>query len=165
MRTYIKRASTPRCILVSNHLEIRFLNKADPRGKLGAPTWYILGMDVSHVVTCYLQDLQSWQRAVPFGLKQKVHINCLRSATLSYPRQHIAMRLSRISTVVQLMVAAAAAPLDSIPSIGIDPAVDPLEALAQLQQHAYNTLEQADGVLKRGPNGCSLANTAVRRDW
>lgn len=79
------------------------------------------------------------------------------------------MHLSRVVTAVQLLAVrlVAAVPLNSsaTPAIDIDPAVDPLEALAQLQQHAYNTLEQNDGISKRAPKGCSLATTTIRRDW
>jgi tyrosinase len=77
------------------------------------------------------------------------------------------MRLFQAIAIVQLLAGhlVAAVPLDSTPVIDIDPAVDPLEALAQLQQHTYETLEQSDAVSKRAPKGCSLANTAIRRDW
>lgn len=77
------------------------------------------------------------------------------------------MRLFQAIAIVQLLAGhlVAAIPLDSTPVIDIDPAVDPLEALAQLQQHTYETLEQGDTVSKRAPKGCSLANTAIRRDW
>jgi tyrosinase len=79
------------------------------------------------------------------------------------------MRLFQLVTAVQLLAAplVAAIPLDSSSTlpIDIDPAVDPLEALAQLQQHAYDTLEQSDAVSKRAPKGCSLATTTIRRDW
>jgi tyrosinase len=61
----------------------------------------------------------------------------------------------------------AAVPLDSpsTPVIDIDPAVDPLEALAQLQQSAYDALEKNESVSRRAPKGCSLATTTIRRDW
>jgi tyrosinase len=79
------------------------------------------------------------------------------------------MRLFHAITAVQLLAArlVAAVPLDSTstPTIDIDPSIDPLDALAQLQQHAYDTLEQNEVVSKRAPNGCSLANTSIRRDW
>ena len=51
------------------------------------------------------------------------------------------------------------------PFMSIDSAADPLNALAQLQQHAYDTIEQNEKIAKRAPKGCSLANTSVRRDW
>jgi tyrosinase len=79
------------------------------------------------------------------------------------------MRLFHAVSAVQLLAAGfvAAAPLDSAstPVIDIDPTVDPLEALAQLQQHAYDTLEQSDTVSKRAPKGCSLATATTRKDW
>lgn len=79
------------------------------------------------------------------------------------------MRLFHAVSAVQLLAAGlvAAAPLDSTsaPVIDIDPTVDPLEALAQLQQHAYDTLERSDAVSKRAPRGCSLATTTIRKDW
>jgi tyrosinase len=79
------------------------------------------------------------------------------------------MRLFHAVTAVQLLAArlVAAVPLDSpsTPVIDIDPAIDPLQALAQLQQHTHDALEQGESVLKRAPKGCSLATTAVRRDW
>jgi tyrosinase len=80
------------------------------------------------------------------------------------------MRLFRAVTAVQLLAArlVAAVPLDppSTLAIDIDPTVSPLEALVQLQQHAYNTLEQRDTTSsKRAPKGCSLATTTIRRDW
>jgi tyrosinase len=79
------------------------------------------------------------------------------------------MRLFHAVTAVQLLAArlVAAVPLDSpsTPVIDIDPAVDPLQALAQLQQHTHDALEQSESVLKRAPKGCSLATTTMRRDW
>ncbi len=79
------------------------------------------------------------------------------------------MRLFHALTVLQLLSVrlVAAVPLDSssTPVIDIDPAVDPLEALAQLQQSAYDALEQNESVSKRAPKGCSLATTTIRRDW
>ncbi|KAI4616681.1 hypothetical protein J4E80_005956 [Alternaria sp. BMP 0032] len=79
------------------------------------------------------------------------------------------MRLLQAVTAVQLLAVSlvAAVPFDSpsTPVIDIDPAVDPLEALAQLQQSAYETLEQNESVSKRTPKGCSLAKTTIRRDW
>lgn len=79
------------------------------------------------------------------------------------------MRLFHAVSSVQLLAVhlVAAVPLKSLstPAIDIDPTVDPLEALAQLQQHAYDTLEQSDGVSKRAPKGCSLATKTIRRDW
>jgi hypothetical protein len=84
-------------------------------------------------------------------------------------RLHVAMRLFHAITAVQLLAArlVVAVPLDSpsTPAIDIDPSIDPLDALAQLQQHAYDTLEQDEVVSKRAPKGCSLANTSIRRDW
>lgn len=79
------------------------------------------------------------------------------------------MILFRAVTVVQLLAShlVAAVPLESpaTPAINIDPAVSPLEALAQLQQYAYKTLEQRDDVSKRAPEGCSLATATIRKDW
>ena len=79
------------------------------------------------------------------------------------------MRLFHAVTAVQVLAArlVVATPLDSpsTPVIDIDPAVDPLEALAQLQQHAYETLEQTESLQRRAPKGCSLAKTTIRRDW
>ena len=79
------------------------------------------------------------------------------------------MRLFHAVTAVQVLAASVvvAAPFDSpsTPVIDIDPAVDPLEALAHLQQHTYDTLEQGESLLKRAPKGCSLAKTTIRRDW
>jgi tyrosinase len=79
------------------------------------------------------------------------------------------MRIFHAVAAVQLLAArlVAAAPLDSTSflDINIDPAAEPLEALAQLQQHAYNTLEQRDRASKRDSNGCSLATAAERKDW
>jgi tyrosinase len=79
------------------------------------------------------------------------------------------MRLFQVITVVQILATGlvTAVPVDSpsTPAIDIDPTVDPLEALAQLQQYAYETLEQSDVVSKRAPQGCSLATATIRRDW
>jgi tyrosinase len=79
------------------------------------------------------------------------------------------MRLFHAVSAVQLLAAGfvATAPLDSASTlvIDIDPTVDPLEALAQLQQHAYDTLEQSDTVSKRAAKGCSLATATIRKDW
>lgn len=50
-------------------------------------------------------------------------------------------------------------------TINIDPETDPLDALTQLQQHAYEALQRSEGVTKRESNRCSLSNTSVRRDW
>jgi tyrosinase len=79
------------------------------------------------------------------------------------------MRLFHAVTAVQLLAArlVAAVPVDSAdtPAVEIDPTAAPLDALAQLQQYAVETLEQSDSVAKRAPQGCSLRNTAVRRDW
>jgi tyrosinase len=79
------------------------------------------------------------------------------------------MRLFHALTVLQLLSVrlVAAVPLDSpsTPVIDVDPTVDPLEALAQLQQSAYETLKQNEAISKRAPKGCSLATTTVRRDW
>jgi tyrosinase len=81
----------------------------------------------------------------------------------------VEMRLFHAITAVQLLGTrlVAAIPVDSpsTPVIDIDPAVDPLEALAQLQQYAYDKLEQSDDVSKRAPQGCSLATATIRRDW
>jgi hypothetical protein len=82
---------------------------------------------------------------------------------------YVAMRLFHAATAAQLMAARLvnAITLNSpfIPTIDIDSMVEPLEALAQLQQHTYNTLEQNDGAPKRASIGCSLATATVRRDW
>lgn len=81
------------------------------------------------------------------------------------------MRLFHAAAAVQLLAVrlVASVPLDSFepeaPTISIDPAADPLDALTQLQQHAYDTLKQNDEIARRAPNGCSLANTSVRKDW
>ena len=77
------------------------------------------------------------------------------------------MRLSHAVAVVQLLALrlVAAVPFDSTTVIDIDPAIDPLEALAQLQQHTYEALEQNDALSKRASNGCSLATTSIRTDW
>jgi tyrosinase len=79
------------------------------------------------------------------------------------------MRLLHAVTAVQLLAArlVAAVSRDSLstPAIDIDPAIDPLEALAQLQQHTYDTLQQSVGVSKRATKRCSLATTTIRRDW
>jgi tyrosinase len=79
------------------------------------------------------------------------------------------MRLFHAVTAVQLLAArlVAAVPVDAAetPAIEIDPTAAPLDALAQLQQQAVETLEQNEAVAKRAPKGCSLANTALRRDW
>lgn len=81
------------------------------------------------------------------------------------------MRLFHSAATLQLLAArlVGSVPLETsesvAPFISIDPAADPLDALAQLQLHAYNTIEQNDKIAKRAPKGCSLANTSVRRDW
>lgn len=79
------------------------------------------------------------------------------------------MRLFHAVGAAQLLAArlVVTAPLDSpaTPVIHIDSAVDPLDALAQLQRHAYDTLERNDVVSKRDSEACSLANTAIRQDW
>lgn len=80
------------------------------------------------------------------------------------------MRLSHVVTAVQLLAArlVAAAPVEpaETAALNIDPAVDPLDALAQLQAHAYETLQQNETLSKRFWNkGCNLFNTAVRKDW
>lgn len=77
------------------------------------------------------------------------------------------MRLFHAVAVVQLLAVrlVAAAAFESTPVLDIDPAVDPLEVLAQLQQPMYKTLGQNDAVSKRAPKGCSLATTTIRRDW
>jgi tyrosinase len=61
----------------------------------------------------------------------------------------------------------AASPSDkpTTPVIDIDPTTDPLEALTQLQQYAYATLEQGEGGSKRSSPKCSLATASFRRDW
>lgn len=79
------------------------------------------------------------------------------------------MRLFQAATVVQLLAVrlVTASPFETAdaPAIAIDPATEPLKGLAQLQQHAYETLENREKATRRAPKGCSLANTAVRRDW
>jgi tyrosinase len=81
------------------------------------------------------------------------------------------MRLLHAAAAVQLLAAqlVASVPLDSlepkVQPISIDPAADPLDALTQLQQHVYDTLEQSDKIARRAAKGCSLANTSVRKDW
>lgn len=79
------------------------------------------------------------------------------------------MRLLHAVTAMQLLAVrlVVAFPLDSplTPAIDIDPAVDPLDALAQIQQHAYDVLEKKESVSKRAPESCSLTNSAIRRDW
>jgi tyrosinase len=79
------------------------------------------------------------------------------------------MRLFHALVAVQLLTVRLATAIGlgstSIPAIEIDPAIGPLEALAQLQQHTYSTLELNKGVSKRAPNGCSLATATIRRDW
>jgi tyrosinase len=52
-----------------------------------------------------------------------------------------------------------------VSTIDINPAVDPLYALAQLQQHAYETLQIAENTTKRSSRACSLETTTVRKDW
>ena len=52
-----------------------------------------------------------------------------------------------------------------VSTIDIDPAVDPLHALAQLQQHAYETIRIAENTTKRSLRACSLETTTVRKDW
>lgn len=85
-------------------------------------------------------------------------------------RLHNKMRFSHAVAAVQLIAAGlvAAVPTDSAPAVDIDPTVEPLDALAQLQDSVYGTLEQKEEVLsKRGlrPNSCNLFTAAVRRDW
>jgi len=93
------------------------------------------------------------------------------------------MRLFHAVSAVQLLAGClvTAAPLDSSSTlaIDIDPAVSPIDALAYLQQQVYATLEQSDAVEKRSsnsrnapplkaprvPEGCSLANASIRKDW
>ena len=79
------------------------------------------------------------------------------------------MRLFQAVTAVQLIAAqlVAAVPVDSAPNVDIDPTAEPLDALAQLQQHVYGTLEQKEEVAKRSPKpgSCSLFTASVRRDW
>jgi tyrosinase len=79
------------------------------------------------------------------------------------------MRLSYAVTAVQLLavrlVAANLFDSPSLPDINIDPTIEPLEALAILQQHAYDTLVQRDRVSKRDSDGCSLATATKRQDW
>ncbi|EMD95855.1 hypothetical protein COCC4DRAFT_124481 [Bipolaris maydis ATCC 48331] len=79
------------------------------------------------------------------------------------------MRLFHALASCQLLATrlVAAVPLDSQPAstINIDPTVGPLEALAQLQQHAYETLKQRESVSKRDSKGCSLATATIRKGW
>jgi tyrosinase len=79
------------------------------------------------------------------------------------------MRLFRAVATVHLLsahlVAASPSDIPSTPVIDIDSTINPLEALAQLQQHTYVTLEQSENVSKRTSEGCSLATATVRRDW
>ncbi|KAK7189051.1 hypothetical protein DPSP01_012677 [Paraphaeosphaeria sporulosa] len=79
------------------------------------------------------------------------------------------MLLFHAVTAVHLLAArfVAAVPVDAAesPAIEIDPTAEPLDALAQLQQQAVGLLEQNESVTKRAPKGCSLATTALRRDW
>ena len=82
---------------------------------------------------------------------------------------HVTMRLFHALASCQLLATGlvAAVPLDSQPAstINIDPTVEPLEALAQLQQHAYETLRQRESVSKRDSTGCSLATATIRKGW
>lgn len=79
------------------------------------------------------------------------------------------MHLLRIGLTGLLSTVSVAASLDlTVPktlSIDIDPSTDPQEALAQLQQHAYKTLQEQDAVAGRAIDRCSLAHASVRRDW
>lgn len=79
------------------------------------------------------------------------------------------MRLLQTIVVVQLLAARLDAAIHSSqtasPLIDIDPLVDPLDALLQLQQYAHATLEQDDALAKRASGDCSLATATVRRDW
>ncbi|KAF1979134.1 Di-copper centre-containing protein [Bimuria novae-zelandiae CBS 107.79] len=68
------------------------------------------------------------------------------------------------TATVQLLAAwlVIAAPVGcNASTIDIDAATNPVDALAQLQQHAYETLKQREGVSKRTPKGCSLVNTVA----
>lgn len=53
----------------------------------------------------------------------------------------------------------------SVPNIDINPALDPVEALNQLQNYTYTVLEQSNDVFKKTKKGCSLATATIRRDW
>lgn len=64
-----------------------------------------------------------------------------------------------------IMVAASPLQPAASPLLAIDPAAAALDALAQLQQYAYATLEQSDDLAKRASGGCSLATATVRKDW
>jgi len=79
------------------------------------------------------------------------------------------MLLFQSSVIVQLLAArlATASPLNPAASPLIDNGLtaEPLDALAQLQQYAYATLEQKDGLAKRASGGCSLATATIGRDW
>lgn len=79
------------------------------------------------------------------------------------------MGLFQASVITQLLAArlVAASPHNSkaSPLIDIDRAADPLDALAQLQQYAYATLEKNDDLAKRASGGCSLATATARSDW
>lgn len=77
------------------------------------------------------------------------------------------MRLLHILVFFQLLairLGAVALDLPSVSNIDIDPSIDPVQALAQLQQHAYQALERRDGISKRA-KGCSLATATKRQDW
>lgn len=82
--------------------------------------------------------------------------------------------ISALQLLAGCLVTAVTLDASSNPAIDIDAAVDPIDALAQLQQHAYATLEQSDAVEKRSskppkapklPKGCALASASIRRDW
>jgi len=79
------------------------------------------------------------------------------------------MRLFHAVTVVQLLaaqlVAAALFDSPSVQPIYIDPTVESLEALAQLQRHAFDTISQRDHVSKRELDGCTWETASIRRDW
>ena len=114
------------------------------------------------------------------GRSVRVYNRLLGSAILLSPianpcQQQIplwyAMRLFQTAATLQLLAAQLVGSVlletsESVAqSMSIDSAADPLDALAQLQQHAYDTIEQNEKIAKRAPKGCSLANTSVRRDW
>jgi len=50
-------------------------------------------------------------------------------------------------------------------TIDINPDVDPLHALAKLQQHAYETIQIAENTTKRSSRACSLESTTERKAW
>jgi tyrosinase len=76
------------------------------------------------------------------------------------------MRLTHYISVVQLLAShfVAATLLDSTLTrpIEIGAATDPVQALTQLQQHAYNALKQREGVSNSTINACPLETAIIR---